>query len=216
VGRLPARAWRGSRIWLKRRALRRLPFISCSARKAGSPQGDGELCHCGRSRFSDDNIIILVRSGRVTPGVRICLDLMEIINQSIKQPINQPINQSTDQSINQTIKQSNNQSINRSINQALGVGCLGGDNAAARRPGQKWPYIMLIVASRSISFVYSVGSNSDVYSWALGPWALGLGRWILGRWVFGRRQRGGEASRSKATIHHSDHRIELYNSRIVS
>jgi DNA-binding transcriptional regulator YdaS (Cro superfamily) len=114
-----------------------------------------------------------VRSGRVTPGVRICLDLMEIINQSINQPINQPINQSIDQSIKQSIKQTINRSINRSINQALGVGSLGGDSAAARRLGQKPPYIILIAASRSISFVYSVGSNSDVYYWA-----LGLGRWV--------------------------------------
>jgi len=80
------------------------------------------------------------------PGVRICLGLIEIINRS----------------------------INRSINRALGVGCLGGDDAAAGRLGQESPYIILIVASGSISFVYNVGSNSDVFSWALGVWALGV------------------------------------------
>jgi hypothetical protein len=78
--------------------------------------------------------------------------------------------------------------INRSINRALGVGYLGGDDAAAGRLGQESPYIVLIVASRSISFVYNVGSNSDVYSWALGVWALGvwaLGVWALGVWALG-------------------------------
>jgi hypothetical protein len=78
--------------------------------------------------------------------------------------------------------------INRSINRALGVGYLGGDDAAAGRLGQESPYIVLIVASRSISFVYNVGSNSDVYSWALGVWALGV--WALGVWAAITRRRG--------------------------